>query len=149
MPPVQPVSLPAEPDTDPARLAAAPLTGTAPGGADSIAIEPPQDALVRGTLESYAAAYSRLDADAAQRVWPVVNVDALSRAFDTLASQRVSLGDCRIQVDGTSAQARCAGTATWTPKVGGGEHTDERNWTFELSKANGRWEIVSARVQNR
>jgi hypothetical protein len=151
-PAVQPVSLRAEPGVDQVRLAAAPLTSTpavATDGAESITIEPPQDAMVRGALENYAAAYSRLDADAAQRVWPMVNVDALSRAFDTLASQRVSLGDCRIQVNGASAQAQCAGTATWTPKVGGGERTDDRSWTFELSKANGRWEIVSARVQNR
>jgi hypothetical protein len=118
--------------------------------AEIASIEPSQDALVRGTLDRYAEAYSRLDADAAQRVWPDVNVAALTRAFDGLESQRVSLGDCQIQVDGTVAHARCAGTATWTPKVGGGgERADARSWTFDLEKAGARWQIVSARVQNR
>lgn len=146
---IQPIALAPEPAPEPVRLASAPPPSAAPAMSDAIEIEPPQDALIRGTLDSYADAYTRLDADAAQHVWPMVNRDALSRAFENLESQKVSLGDCRIQVDGASARARCAGTATWTPKVGGGERTDERSWTFELSKAAGRWQIVSARVQNR
>jgi hypothetical protein len=109
-----------------------------------------QDALVRAALDRYAAAYSALDADAAQRVWPGVNRAALSRAFESLASQRVSLGSCNIDVSGATAQARCAGSTTWQPKVGSGEtKTDRRAWTFGLARSAGGWEIVSARVQNR
>jgi len=75
---------------------------------------------------------------------------ALSRAFDSLSSQRVLLGSCSIDVNGAAAQARCAGTTTWRPKVGTGEtKTDRRAWTFELARAGAGWEIVSARVQNR
>ncbi len=114
-----------------------------------IDVQPPPDALVRGALAGYAKAYSNLDVDAAQRIWPSVDRDGLARAFESLASQRVSLGDCRIQVDGSAARARCAGSATWRPKVGGGERTDRRSWTFELEKAPAGWQIVSARVQNR
>jgi hypothetical protein len=106
--------------------------------------------VVRFVLSRYASAYNALDADAAQRVWPRVNRDALRRAFDSLASQQISLGDCRIDVAASSAQARCAGTATWAPKVGGGgTRTEARDWTFELARAASGWQIVSARVQNR
>lgn len=108
-----------------------------------------QDALVRSALDRYASAYSTLDADAAQRAWPGVNRDALSRAFDGLASQRVSLGSCSIDVSGGTAHARCAGTTMWQPKVGGGMKIDRHTWTFDLAKAGSGWQIVNARVQNR
>lgn len=108
-----------------------------------------QDALVRSALDRYASAYSTLDADAAQRAWPGVNRDALSRAFDGLASQRVSLGSCSIDVSGGAAHARCAGTTMWQPKVGGGMKIDRHTWTFDLAKAGSGWQIVNARVQNR
>lgn len=110
----------------------------------------PQEAAVRTVLNRYASAYSALDADAAGRVWPGVNRAALSRAFDNLASQQISLGDCRIDVAGSSARANCTGSATWSPKVGdGGTHREARRWTFELARAGDSWQIVSARVQNR
>lgn len=105
---------------------------------------------VRTVLDRYAAAYSELDADAAQRVRPGVNRDELARAFDSLASQRVSLGACSIDVTGARAHAQCAGSTTWRPKVGDAAmRTDARTWTFELAKAGADWTIVSARVQNR
>jgi len=113
-------------------------------------VEASQEPAVRSVLNGYAAAYSALDADAAQRVWPGVNRAALSRAFDSLASQRISLNDCRVQVSAASATARCAGTATWSPKIGGGgTHSEARLWTFDLARTGDRWQIVSARVQNR
>ena len=112
--------------------------------------EASQESAVRSVLNGYAAAYSALDADAAQRVWPGVNRSALSRAFDSLASQRISLNDCRIQAGAVRATASCAGTATWAPKIGGGgTHSEARQWTFDLARSGDRWQIVSARVQNR
>jgi hypothetical protein len=111
---------------------------------------PRADAGVRAVLDRYAAAYSALDADAAERAWPGVNRVALTRAFDSLASQRISLGECRIDITGAAARASCAGTATWAPKIGGGgARTEARRWTFELARAATAWQIVSARVQNR
>ena len=112
--------------------------------------EPAQESVVRSVLSRYASAYSSLDANAAQRVWPGVNRAALSRAFDSLASQQISLGDCRIDVAASSARAHCAGSATWAPKIGGGgARTEARDWTFDLARAASGWQIVSARVQNR
>jgi hypothetical protein len=132
---------------------AAPALAELPPAAPPVetpAAEPPQEPVVRSVLSRYASAYSSLDANAAQRVWPGVNRAALSRAFDSLASQHISLGDCRIDVAASSARARCAGSATWAPKVGGGgARTEARDWTFELTRAASGWQIVSARVQNR
>jgi hypothetical protein len=132
--------------------AVAPLALTATPVAVSAPAEPvvAQDALVRSALDRYAAAFSALDADAAQRVWPGVNRPALARAFDSLASQHVSLESCSIEVTGAAAHARCAGTTTWQPKVGNGAVTrDRRTWTFDLARAAAGWQIVNARAQNR
>jgi hypothetical protein len=105
---------------------------------------------VRSVLDRYAAAYSDLDAAAAQQVWPGVDRATLARAFDSLASQRVTLANCRIDVTGETARASCIGSATWAPKVGDtAPRTDPRAWSFDLSRAGGDWRIVNARVQNR
>jgi hypothetical protein len=129
-----------------ALLAAAPLTlPAAPAAAP-----PPSADGVRHTLDRYAEAYSALDAAAAQRVWPAVNQAALARAFDALASQRVSLGECRIEVRDTTARARCSGSATWAPRIGDGSaRTEAREWIFDLVRAGTDWQILSARAQNK
>lgn len=151
--PVQPLP---EPAVAPAPVAPPPATPPPPAAVEepavrstAVASTPPQDALVRDTLSAYAKAYNDLDVAEAARVWPGVDRGALSRAFDQLDSEQISLGDCRVQIDGGTAQAHCAGTATWKPKVGGGERTDPRSWTFDLQKAADGWQIVSARVQKR
>jgi hypothetical protein len=105
---------------------------------------------VLDVLNKYAAAYSRLDAGAAQEVWPAVNRPALARAFDGLASQHVALERCDVSLSTESAHANCNGFATWSPKIGNSvAHTDACNWTFQLAKAGTDWQIVSARVQKR
>lgn len=151
--PVQPLP---EPAVAPAPVAPPPATPPPPGAVEDSAVRstavastPAQDALVRDTLAAYAKAYNDLDVGEAARVWPGVDRSALSRAFDQLDSEQISLGDCRVQIDSATAQAHCAGTATWKPRVGGGERTDPRSWTFDLRKAADGWQIVSARVQRR
>jgi hypothetical protein len=72
---------------------------------------------------------------------------ALARAFDGLSSQSVALSQCDVRVNGSSAQAECTGTATWTPKVGGGTRTASRHWRFDLRNDGGEWVIVQARVR--
>jgi hypothetical protein len=105
------------------------------------------ETVVRSVLERYESAYSNLDATAASAVWPAVDRSALARAFDGLASQHVSLGNCDISVNGPSARATCAGSATWRPKVGGGSHTESRRWNFELRKAGDSWRIERAVIR--
>lgn len=136
------------------RALALPSTPTASAATSPVPLPPPpridENTAVRTVLHRYADAYSRLDASAAQQVWPGVNRAALSRAFESLASQDISLGECAVNVSGASARATCDGAATWAPKVGGGgSRTEPRNWTFQLAKADAGWQIVNARVQNR
>lgn len=103
-----------------------------------------ESAIVRALLQQYERAYSSLDAEAASAIWPEVNRGALARAFDGLASQRVSLGSCDVDVNGPAARATCSGSATWEPKVGGGLRTEPRRWNFEFRKRGGNWEIARA-----
>ena len=102
---------------------------------------------VRRALMRYESAYSRLDADAASAIWPALDRKALARAFDGLASQEVSLGSCEVRIVGESAVADCAGSATWTPKVGGRSHRQARHWQFQLKSVDAGWQIVSATVR--
>ena len=102
---------------------------------------------VRTALMRYESAYSRLDADAASAIWPALDRKALARAFDGLASQEVSLGSCEVRIVGESAVAECAGSATWTPKVGGRSHRQARRWQFQLKSVDAGWQIVSATVR--
>ena len=102
---------------------------------------------VRATLLRYESAYSRLDVNAAGAVWPALDRKALARAFDGLASQAVSLGSCEVRIVGESAIADCAGSATWTPKVGGRSHRQARRWQFQLRNVDAGWQIVSATVR--
>jgi hypothetical protein len=103
-----------------------------------------ESAFVRAVLDRYERAYSSLDAAAASAIWPGVNRSALARAFQGLASQRVSLGDCDVLVNGPAARATCSGTATWQPKVGGGIRTEPRQWSFDLRKSGEAWRIERA-----
>jgi hypothetical protein len=140
---------PSVPDA-PSVTAPAPAALSAPAPGPPPLATPTPDAAVRGALDRYAAAYNDLDAAAAALVWPGVNRASLQRAFDGLASQRVSLGDCRIDVNGAAARASCAGSATWSARIGdGSERTEARRWTFDLVRAGGEWRIVNARAQNR
>lgn len=102
---------------------------------------------VRAALAQYESAYSTLDVSAAQSIWPGVDARALARAFEGLESQRVSLGSCSVAIDGASARADCRGTASWTPKIGGGTQSGSRTWQFELRKVDGAWQIVRADVR--
>ena len=64
--------------------------------------------------------------------------------FEGLSAQSVSLGQCDIRVSGATAQAECSGNARWTPKVGGGAQTAQRQWRFDLRNAGGNWLITQA-----
>jgi hypothetical protein len=114
------------------------------GGRDTRSEPQAHSAAIRRALARYEAAYSDLDVSAARAVWPTLDHRALARAFDGLAMQRISLNDCDVVVTGATARAMCAGTATWTAKVGGGRGTQARRWAFQLKNADGTWQIVRA-----
>jgi hypothetical protein len=129
----------------------APTPPPAPAPTLAAASTPPepvsQEPAVRDVLARFESAYSSLSASAAHQVWPSVDVRSLSRAFDGLESQQVSLGTCSIKVAASTARAECSGSATWTPKIGGGRRTEARRWEFDLTRAEGAWRIVRARAR--
>jgi hypothetical protein len=102
---------------------------------------------VRTVLNRYESAYTSLDARAAGAVYPRLDTRALARAFDGLSAQRVSLGRCDVVVSTMSAQASCAGSASWTPKVGGAAQTSARQWRFELRRNGETWQIAEAVIR--
>ena len=102
---------------------------------------------VQAALRRYEAGFSALNVDGVRSVWPGVDARSLARAFNGLQSQRISLGECSVSVDAGTARAECRGTATWTPRIGGGTQTSNRAWSFELRNFARDWKIV--RVQAR
>lgn len=106
-------------------------------------------ALVQTVLQRYRRAYEGLDARSAAAVWPAVNVSALARAFDGLASQALIFDVCYVKLEGNAADAICRGSARYVPKVGRREpRIESRVWTFALRKAGSDWRIENARAEH-
>jgi len=135
-----PASTAPVPSSPPAPTASAPVSpSSSPVRDDRVA--------VRAALSRYESAYNRLDVDAVRSIWPSLDQRALARAFDGLTAQRVALQNCNVDVDGPSARASCSGNASWIPKVGGGERSAARKWTFDLRESNGAWSIVHVQAR--
>lgn len=116
--------------------------GTAP--------EPPptEEQLVRRLLDQYAGALERLDVQAAKSVYPNVDGKALKKAFEQLSAQRLTLQACGIKISGSTANARCRGSAAYHPKIGSGAgQIASLDWTFDLSKTETDWRIVNTLVR--
>lgn len=132
----------------PRALPALPAAASAMPGEPSVPSSLDETAGVREVLARYVYAYAALDARAVAAVWPTVNQSALGRAFDALETQNISFSKCEVTVSGGTARAVCAGTAAWTPKVGGRRsREDERTWTFALTHRDDSWAIVSAEMR--
>lgn len=157
--PASPLDLPmSAPDT--ATPSPAPPTIPAPAMASSLPLaagpavaaaadRPRRDEeIVRELLREYAQAFERLDVQAAKAIWPTVDERGLQRAFQRLDGQELHFESCGVAVSGHDANARCRGNATYRPKVGSRVlRLTAREWTFNLSRDNDRWQIVNATLQ--
>jgi hypothetical protein len=106
------------------------------------------EAAIQTVLSRYRAAYQELDAAAARAVWPSADTKALRKAFDRLEAQELIFDSCAVSVSEAHAVAVCSGTASYVPRVGKKvRRGDQRQWEFELRKADDGWLIdtVSAR----
>jgi hypothetical protein len=131
----------------PASRTPAPAVRPEPEALPSVVARTEQSEIQR-TLGQYRSAYQLLDAEAAQAVWPSVDVRALSRAFDSLTSQQLAFETCQFDIAGEAATAQCRGSATYTPKVGNrGPKLEPRQWTFHLRKMGEDWKIQSAQTR--
>jgi hypothetical protein len=107
-----------------------------------------QEDTVRRVLVDYARAFERLDVQAAKAIRPSLDDRALQRAFEQLDGQQFRFASCGVSVSGDDASARCRGDATYRPKVGSRVmRLTAREWTFNLSRDNDRWQIVNATLQ--
>jgi hypothetical protein len=103
---------------------------------------------VQTALTRYQSAFSALDAREVVRVWPTVNAQNLSRAFDRLESQEISLEGCQVDVHDARAEATCKGTARYVPRVGSrSTRVERRQWKFNLVKARDEWLIGAVDVR--
>jgi hypothetical protein len=146
--PALPLDLPAPADLT---AFARPLNTTAPLTAESTGMvakpKPDDELLVKHALQRYRVAYDGLDAQSAHAVWPTVNQTALARAFDGLASQRLTFDRCDVQLHSDTATATCHGTARYVPKIGSRDpRTEPRVWNFTLRRGGADWQIDSAQV---
>lgn len=140
---VTPLPAPPSPAPTPAPTAV-PAAAVAPAAAAGTV----DTSAVRGVLDGYADAFSSLNADATQRVWPGVDVRGLRRAFDQLSTQNITFSRCEVNASGETAQAVCTGRATWVPKVGDRSPKSEpRTWRFALGRDDGAWVIDGVQVQ--
>jgi hypothetical protein len=90
----------------------------------------------------------RKDPLAAKAVWPTLDVRALARAFNDLETHTLALEGCGVTVADSAARARCHGVATYLPKVGRRRAINaSHEWTFDLSKSGGDWQIESAAIR--
>ena len=134
---------PAAPDPIGSTLVGASAAGTA-AAARPVADE---DA-VRTILDKYRMAYNELDAGGARTVWPAVDVVALSKAFDQLASQAIEFTACDVSVTGERARAVCGGHASFVPKVGRRDaRRAAREWRFQLRRAGDGWIIAGMEMR--
>jgi hypothetical protein len=107
-----------------------------------------EEELVRQLLNEYTEAFERLDVRAQKALYPTVDSKALQRRYEQITSQRLTLGPCGITVSGSTANARCRGSATYQPRIGTRPvQIASREWTFDLSKQDTSWRIVNTYVR--
>ncbi len=132
------------------------LAGAAPAAsATSVSraapVAPPrEEESILQVLHEYETAVGRKDPVAAKAVWPALDDRALARAFNDLQSQSIAFEDCGVTVanSNAAARARCQGVATYLPKVGRRKPISaSHEWTFNLSKTGGDWQIESAAIR--
>ena len=107
-----------------------------------------QKQIVLQILQEYQQAFQRLDVRAAKAVWPSLDDRKLRRAFQQLDRQELRFASCDVvSISGRDANASCRGDLTYRPKVGSRAMTlTEREWTFNLSRADEGWQIVNATI---
>jgi hypothetical protein len=99
-------------------------------------------------LGRYEQAFDRLDAAAANAVWPAVDFRALARAFGRLQHQDLNFGDCTFAVSANDAAARCSGILRYARRIGDtSTKTEHHVWTIQFSRTGESWQIVRITAQ--
>jgi hypothetical protein len=153
---LSPIAVPATSAPEPrSPNATAPASGAGTPSASRVARALPvaparEEESILQVLHEYETAVGRKDPAAAKAVWPALDDRALARAFNDLQSHSLALEDCGVTVanSNAAARARCQGVATYLPKVGRRKPISaSHEWTFNLSKTGGDWQIESAAIR--
>ena len=137
-------TVPPAPPAPPPVVSSPPATNPNPTSPGRGTAAPPQDndqQLIREVLRTYEAAYTSLNAEAVQRIYPSVNVGALKRSFSDLRAQTVKIDSEQIQVSGDEATVTCQIARSLSPRNSSTIH-NVRPSTIRLRKQGGRWVIV-------
>jgi len=99
---------------------------------------------IRGVLQAYADAYSRLDARAVQGVYPSTDIAGLERSFARMRSQRVQIANERIQVNGATATVTCIWQTVFELSAAAPNRSAPQT-TLTLQRSGDTWLIVGRR----
>src|SRR5688500_10574439 len=105
-----------------------------------------QEQNVLEVLHRYTRAFENMDVQATKAVWPSVDDRKLQRVYRQFDAQQVRFASCKFSINGSDANARCRGSATYRPKVGSRVQLKEREWTFNLSRDDAGWQIVNQTI---
>ncbi len=97
-------------------------------------------------LERYRLALGSLNPASVRAVVPTVDMRALAHEFADIKRQTLAFDDCKIDVQGSQAQAACGGRVSVVPKSNSGSNgavIQSRRWTFTLVHAGRSWAIQS------
>lgn len=126
--------------------ASAPALERTPSTSDDTGVDEDEQAVWR-TLSRYVTAFEQMNIGATVAVWPSVDRRALSRAFAALKSQGLAFDACDVDVQRTTATARCSGTVRFVPKVGSGDaQVAAQAWQFSMRRAGRDWTIDEVRA---
>ena len=128
-------------DAAPAPAVAAPPVRDTPA--------PPQPSdreLIVNTINAYAVAYRRLDADAVSRLHPTIDRARLAESFAQMKSQSVDITIGQLTVNGNTATVTSTVHTRAEPRAGRAQDSTVAT-EFQLQKQNNRWVIVQRRAR--
>jgi len=100
---------------------------------------------INNVLLAYADGYSQLNPRAVQRVYPGVDLQALTTAFSKMRSQQVAIVNLQFQnLTESTATVTCTWSVAFVLSAGGTNRQTPRA-TIRLAKNGGVWSIVDRR----
>jgi eukaryotic-like serine/threonine-protein kinase len=104
------------------------------------------ETLIRGIVQKFFQYFEQRNPDALRQVWPSMpqkRYDGYRSAFGNVSEITIQVisENVKISPDGTSATVMVQSEEQETPKTEKRSRKFTPSWTFQLSKANGNWQI--------
>jgi hypothetical protein len=99
-------------------------------------------------LRHYEQAYDRRDVRGTLAIWPSADERALTRAFDQLHEQDITLRNCTFAVSENDATAQCKGSLRYVRRIGNPTpQVEQHTWRIDFTRAGQTWQIVRVAAQ--